>query len=214
MNLVRLQQAEEAFLHRYPGGFDNPVIMAIRKKRHNVDKMIAFTRQNFLKRNFEFPDHIVQNMQKVVSQSSVISRFEKPGFRDFTDSLLPEERGRLSHGLDELLHGNEQAGFDIILGLLKSRKLARWSLMTICQAYFHPQRDILVKPNTTRGVIQYFELTNLHYKPGPSWDFYDAYRAAIHEMKSKVDGSLSPTNVAFTWFLLLSFHGRVLQAGE
>lgn len=214
MNLVRLQQAEAAFLHRYQGGFDNPVIMAIRRKKHNVDKMIAFTRQSFLKRNFEFPDQIIHNMRKVVSQSSVISRFEKPGFRDFIDSLFPEERDLLSSGLAELLHGNEKAGFDTILGLLQSRKLAKWSLMTICQTYFHPQRDVLVKPNTTKGVIQYFELTNLHYQPGPSWDFYNAYRAAIHEMKSRVDRSLSPTNTAFTWFLLLSFHGRVLQDGE
>lgn len=210
MNLVKLKQAEEAFLDRYPGGFDNPELIAIRTKKHNVDKMIAFTQQSFAKRNFRFPDLIVQNMLNVVSRSSVIARFEKPKFREFVDTLFPEERRLLANGVEELLHGNEQTGFEAILDLLRSRKLAKWSLMTICQTYFHPQRDVLVKPNTVKGIIQYFELKDLHYKPTPTWEFYDAYRCTIHEMKSKVDKSLSPTNAAFSWFLLLSFHPNML----
>jgi hypothetical protein len=149
-------------------------------------------------------------MVKIVSRSSVISVFEKIRFREFADTLFPEERKLLSHGLEELLHSNEQLGFETILSLLKSRKLARWSLMTICQTYFHPQRDVLVKPATVKGIIQYFELKELQYKPTPSWDFYAAYRSSIHEMKSIVamdhDPSLlAPTNAAFSWFLLLSF---------
>jgi hypothetical protein len=111
--------------------------------------------------------------------------------------------------LEELLHGNEQLGFGTILGLLKSRKLAKWSLMTICQTYYHPQRDVLVKPTTVKGIIQYFELKDLHYQPTPSWEFYEAYRSTIYIMKSKVDSSLSPTNAAFSWFLLLSFHNNL-----
>lgn len=209
MNLVRLKQAEKAFLNRYPGGFDNPEIVAIRTRKHNVDRMIAFTQESFAKGNFKLPDLIVQNMAKVIGRSSVIARFEKPKFREFTDTLFPHERNVLSHGLEELLHSNEQIGFETILELLQSRKLAKWSLMTICQTYFHPQRDVLVKPTTVKGIIQYFELRDLQYKPAPSWNFYDAYRSTIHEMKSKVDKSLSPSNVAFSWFLLLSFHGNL-----
>jgi hypothetical protein len=144
-------------------------------------------------------------MVKIVSRSSVLSVFEKARFRGFAEALYPEEKNLLSGGLEELLHGDERLGFEIVLDLLKSRKLAKWSLMTICQMYFQPQRDVLVKPMTVKGIIQYFELSDLHYKPTPWWDFYDAYRATIHEMKSKVDKSLSPTNAAFSWFLLLSF---------
>ncbi len=209
MNLGKLKQAEETFLQRYPGGFDNPEIIAIRKKKHNVDKMIAFAQESFSKRNFKLPDQIVQNMIKVVSRSSVISVFEKPRFRDFAEALSSEDRKWLSDALEELLHGKEQIGFETILDMLKSGKLAKWSLMTICQTYFHPQRDVLVKPTTVKGIIEYFELKNLQYKPTPTWAFYDAYRSTIHEMKSKVDKSLSPSNAAFSWFLLLSFHGKV-----
>jgi hypothetical protein len=211
MNVEKLIQAEEAFLSRYPGGFDNPEITAIRKKKHNVDKMIVFTQESFAKSNFKIPDRILQNMIKVVSRSSVISVFEKSKFRDFVRTVSPEDRKCLAGGLEKLLHADERAGFETILDLLKNGKLAKWSLMTICQTYFHPQRDVLVKPATVKGIIEYFELKDLHYKPTPIWTFYAAYRSTIHEMKSKVDQSLSPSNAAFSWFLLLSFHGNVFQ---
>lgn len=209
MNLSKLKQAEEAFLHRYPRGFDNPEIIAIRKKKHNVDKMIAFARERFAKRNFNLSDQVIQNMAKLVSRSSLISVFEKPRFRDLIETLSPENQKCLTEGLEELLHGNEQIGFAAILDLLKSHKLAKWSLMTVCQAYFHPHRDVLVKPATVKGIIEYFELKNLQYEPTPTWAFYEAYRSTLHEMKSKVDQSLAPSNTAFSWFLLLSFQGKV-----
>jgi hypothetical protein len=209
MNIKKLKQAEEAFLFRYPGGFNNPEIIAIRTKRHNVDKMIGFAQESFAKRNFKFPDQIIRNMIKVISRSSVISVFEKPRFRDFAEALSPEGTRLISAGLKELLHGSEQIGFETILEMLRRGKLAKWSLMTVCQTYFHPQREVLVKPATVKGIIEYFELKNLQYEPTPTWAFYETYRSTIHEMKSNVDQSLSPSNAAFSWFLLLSFHGNV-----
>lgn len=209
MNLNKLKRAEEAFLDRYPGGFENPEIIAIRTKKHNVDKMIVFAQESFREKNFKDSDLIVQNMTKVVGRSSVISVFEKPRFRDFIVALSPQDRKYLAGGLEEVLHKNEQLGFETILELLKNGKLAKWSLMTVCQAYFHPHRDVLVKPATVKGIIEYFELKHLQYKPTPTWTFYEAYRATIQETKSKVDPSLSPSNTAFSWFLLLSFHGNL-----
>lgn len=211
MNLDKLKQAEAAFLHRYPGGFDNLEIAAIRNKKHNVDKMIAFARESFSKSRFRLVDGIVDSLVKVVGRSSVISVFEKARFKDFVRALSLEDRNVLVSGLEDLLHKTEKRGFESICDLLKSGKLAKWSLMTICQTYYHPQRDVLVKPMTVKGIIQYFELTDLHYRPTPSWEFYEAYRSTVHEMKSKVDSSLSPTNAAFSWFLLLSFHNQVFD---
>jgi hypothetical protein len=210
MNLSKLKQAEEVFLYRYPGGFDNPEIIAVRTKKHNVDKLISFAHERFAKRNFRLPDLIVQDMINLVSRSSIISRFEKPRFRDLIQNLSLAEQNSLREGLEELLHGVERTGFKTILDILQSGNLAKWSLTTACQAYFHPHRDVLIKPTTVKGILEYFELNHLHYKPTPTWAFYEAYRFAIHEMKSKVDPLLSPSNLAFSWFLLLSFHGKLL----
>ena len=202
-------QAEEIFLSRYPGGFGNPELIALRTKKHNVDKMIAFAQASFAKRDFRFPDLILQNMVKIVSRSSVISVFEKTRFRDYAATLDSADQNSLTVGLEDLLHGDERVGFETILGLFQRAKLGKWSLMTVCQTYFHPQRDVLVKPMTVKGIIDYFELENLQYKPTPTWAFYEAYRSTIHAMKARVDPSLSPSNAAFSWFLLLSFHRNV-----
>jgi hypothetical protein len=209
MNLERLMRAQEAFLYRYPGGFDNPEIIATRVRKHQPDKMMALAQKSFSRENFSHPERIVQNMIKMISRSSIISVFEKPRFRDFANGLNPQEREFLSGGLKELLHGNEQTGFEMILNFLKSEKLAKWSLMTVCQTYFHPQRDVFVKPTTVKGVIEYFELENLQYRPTPSWAFYEAYRSAFLDMKSRVDKSLSPTNAAFSGFLWMTIRGEV-----
>lgn len=96
MNLERLRRAEEAFLHRFPGGFDNPEIIATRVRKHKPDKMMALAQESFSRETFNHPERIVQNMIKMISRSSIISVFEKPRFRDFANGLTPQEREFLS----------------------------------------------------------------------------------------------------------------------
>ncbi|HSJ88992.1 MAG TPA: hypothetical protein VK909_17410 [Anaerolineales bacterium] len=201
MNIQKLKQAEAEFFARYPGGFDNPELIEIRK-HHRLEKMFQLAQQSFAEKYFEQPELIVDNMMKIISQSSLISRFEKPTYRNFNHALLRQEKQRLSKALEAMLYGNQQNGFETLAGMLQTWKLAKWSLMTICQAYYHPQTEVFIKPTTTKNIIRYFELDHLHYYPTPTWAFYDHYRSTINEMKNKVDASLSPNSVAFTGFLM------------
>lgn len=209
MNLKKLKQVEEDFLYRYPGGFENPEMIEIRKK-HKLDKMIEMTQDAFVKRNFRLPDLIVENMVKIITRSSLISVFEKPAFRNFAYSLASDERKRLAKGLEEFLHGEEPTGFEIIQDVLQKGKLAKWSLMTVCPAYYRPGVEVFIKPTTTKEVIHFLELQDLHYHPRPTWAFYRDYRAAINEMKSHVEESLSRYNIGFAGFLMRSMPGRPL----
>lgn len=210
MNIKKLKQAEAAFLNRYPGGFENPVMVEIGKK-HRMDKMIAFAQESFKQRNFDRPDLIVDNMIKVISRASMVSLFEKPKFRDYAKSLSLKSKEILASGLEEILYRNEQYGFETMLEVLKNGKLAKWSLMTICQTYFRPEFEVFIKPTTTKGAIQYFELDNLQYHPTPSWAFYSEYRATINEMKTLVDASLSQYNASFSGFLMITMQEDLLM---
>jgi hypothetical protein len=204
MNLTKLKRAEETFFELYPGGFNNPDMLAMAKK-HKMDKMVQFAQDSFSKKSFKKASKtIVENMIKIVSRSSMVSMFEKPKFKDFANSLKPKDIKLLANGLEKQLYGNEQEGFETVLAILKHGKIAKWPLMTICQIYFRPQFDVFVKPTTAKGVIQYFELESLQYKPAPTWAFYEAYRTAINEMKAEVDSSLSPDNAAFSGFLMVT----------
>jgi hypothetical protein len=207
MNLQKLKQAEKSFFDRYPGGFDHPEMIAIRKV-HKLDKMIELTQESFAKTNFKFPDLIVENMVKVITRSSLISVFEKPKFRDFARSLPHEEKRVLASGLGEFLHGDQQSGFETMLYILRTGKLAKWSLMTVCPAYFHPQVEVFIKPTTVKGIIQTFELEDLQYHPAPTWEFYERYRAAINQMKTFIDPSLARYNIAFSGFMMRSMQGN------
>ena len=207
MNLKKLKQAEETFLKQYPGGFNNSEMVAIGKK-HRMDKMIIITQEGFSKVNFKTSETIIENMIKIMSRSSMVSVFEKPKFKDLVNSLVLQEREAFVSGLKERLYGKEQQGFEIMLDVLKSGKLAKWSLLTIIPIYFRPQTDVFVKPTTAKGIIEFLELKSLQYKPTPTWAFYEEYRAVINEMKSKVDPSLSPGNAAFSGFLMMSLMNK------
>ena len=116
----------------------------------------------------------------------------------------PSEKVFLVKAQHQILHGKQQAGFEAMIDLLQTEKLAKWSLISIIPAYFSPTVEVFVKPTTTKNVIAHFEIDDLLYKPMPSWSFYFRYRDMINSAKSKVDDSLSPSNAAFCGFLMMT----------
>ena len=203
LNLKKLKLAEVEFLQRFPGGFAHPDMQAIGKK-HNVTKMVTFAQESFTKKASKDIDSYAENMIKVVSRSSMVSMFEKPKFRDFVQRLDPSEKAFLVKSLNQVLHGKQQAGFEVMIELLDTEKLAKWSLISIIPAYYAPTTEVFVKPTTTKNVINHFDVKDLIYKPRPSWDFYQRYRAIISAAKDEVDSSLSPSNPAFSGFLMMA----------
>ena len=203
MNLDKLKQAEEKFFNMYPGGFEHPDMVAIGKK-HNMDRTIIQVQEAFAEDQFNDTKTIIQTMSKMVSRSSMVSLFEKPKFRDFVNTLPYQYETILAQGLKEVLHGNQEQGFNMMLDVLLTSKLAKWSLISILPVYYKPFDEVFVKPTTAKGVIQQFELDSLVYKPRPSWEFYQEFRSIINEMKTKVDNRLAPNNAAFTGFLMMS----------
>ena len=206
MNLEKLKQAEQNFLRRYPGGFTHPEMMEISKK-HKPEKMFDMAIDRFRIENFSDSQGIVESMIKIINSSSMVSLFEKPKFRDFANHLDDDRRNLITEGLKQLLHGNKESGFDILVDMLGEEKLAKWTLITIIPVYYSPDIEVFIKPTTTKGVIKYFELDNLIYKPLPTYDFYCRYKDEINNMKKEVSSLLSPSNPAFSGFLMMVMEG-------
>ncbi len=203
MDIKKLKLAEKRFIKRYPGGFNHPEIVEL-KKKHNVDKWISFAKENLSEDSFIDKQKILASVSKVVTSSSLVSVFEKPKYRDFIKGLSLSEQKFFVSALNELLHGKEKVGFESCLELLGRNKLAKWTLITIVQAYYKPKTAIFVKPTTTKNIIDHYGM-DLIYKPKPTWNFYKKYRIEINKMKKEVDKSLSPNGPAFTGFLMMSF---------
>lgn len=199
----KLKAAEAAFMQDFPGGFDHPEMVKIGKK-HKMSQMTEMVQTSFSKKACKDINATIENMIKVVSRSSMVSMFEKPKFRGFARSLSPDEKEFLVAGLVRLLHGKQALGFEAIVDILKTGKLAKWSLISVIPAYFSPTEEVFVKPTTAKNIISFFEVPDLIYKPTPSWEFYEAYRSLINASKGTVDKSLSPSNPAFTGFLMMT----------
>lgn len=203
MNLEKLKQAEQRFLNQHPDGFNDPSMQVI-AKRHRMEKMVEFAQENFSKDCYSHVDQTVENMVKIVNRSSMVSMFEKPKFRDFVSRLDQNQKAYMVDSLIELLHGNQQEGFESLIDLLLLEKIAKWTLLTIIPTYYAPTKEVFVKPNTAKGIIKYFEVEDIVYKPTASWEFYVGYRKLINSTKKKVDKRLSPSNAAFSGFLMMS----------
>lgn len=203
MNREKLKEAAARFVERYPGGFSNPQMLEIVKK-HKVEKMKKMAKDSFAIEQFDCGVKIVEAMLKIASQSSLVSVFEKPRFRDVVQSMNDNEKEHLSQGLKEFLHGDQAVGFGMMTGLLQEYKIAKWPLITVYPIYYRPSIEVFIKPTTAKGVIEYFELTGLKYNARPTFEFYQAYRDQILLMKQDVDESLRVDNAAFCGFLMMS----------
>ena len=181
--------------------------MAAIAKRHKMDKMLEFAEVSFAPGEFARPWVVVENLAKLVSRSSMVSMFEKPKFKQFVAGLDEQNKAAFAEALEERLYGDEGQGFDRMLSMMSEAGLAKWSLISICPVYFAPCKEVYVKPTTTKGVISALELEGLVYRPKPDWDFYERYREIITEMKQLVCPSLSPSNAAFTGFLMMGLGG-------
>lgn len=200
----KLKSFEDRFLSRYPGGFADPEIQQ-QVKKHKMEKLTDFAQEAFSKKAFDDSSALVEDMIRMVSRSSMVSVFEKPKFRDFVHSLTAQDKVFLSESLKLFLHGKKQeTGFERMVDLLASAKLAKWSLLTVFGAYYAPSEEVFIKPTTCKNVLRTFSFDDITYSPKPTWDFYQEYRERINAMKMCVDESLRPSNAAFSGFLMMS----------
>ncbi len=204
MNIKRLKDLEERFLSEYKDGFESEDMKKIAKK-HNLQKNVNNIHIVCSKDNFKEGLNIYDDIVKVVTKSSLVSVFEKMKFRDLVKELDLIERHMLIDAVYELLHGDEQEGFELMVNLLSPYKLAKWPIITVFRAYYYPQNDILIKPTTVKKIIKYLELEDVVYSPKANYAFYNRYRLYLNELKKHVaNETLKPNNPAFSGFLMMT----------
>jgi hypothetical protein len=186
----------------YPNAFDNEDLKKIGKK-HGMAKHEKYIREACSKENFKNGLNIFEDVAKIVSRSSLVSVFEKMRFRDLMKEFDLMEKREFLDAVYENLHGNERQGFERLVNLLDPYKLAKWPIITIFQTYYNPKKSVFMKPTTVKKIIKYLEL-DLKYVVRPDFTLYKEYKKVINEMKKLVDKRLSPSNPAFSGFLMLT----------
>lgn len=205
MNLQKLKELEEDFFEYYPKGFEDEEILKI-TKRFKSEKFTQEVHELFTKDNFAQAQIICDNFAKIVSKSPLISLFEKPKLKDAIKSMGLYQKDMLSIALYEMLYGDFKDGFEDLVEILASYNLAKWSLVTLIPYYFSRKEHFFIKPTTTKDIIKHLEITNLTYKPTPSYEFYAQYKKVLDELKANVDESLGFDNAGFTGFLKIAMN--------
>ncbi len=203
MNLKKLKEAEESFFTFYPKGFEDEALLPI-IKRHNTAKIGESVREMFAPERFSRAEEMGESFTKIVSKSSLISLFEKPKVRDMVRQMSMEQQDMFSIGLYELLHSNQEKGFEILVDVLSIYKLAKWSIVTLIPYYYAREKAFFIKPTTTKEIIKFFEIEGLTYKPRPTYEFYVKYTKILEEMKSHVSPMIGADNAGFTGFLMMA----------
>lgn len=203
MNIKRLKQSEARFFSTYKQGFNDEELKKVGKK-HNIQKHVDNIHNLCSKESFKQGLNIYEELTKIVLKSSLVSVFEKVKFRDLVKEFDLTERKLFIEAIYELIHGDEQYGFEAMVNLLLPYKLAKWPIITIFRAYYFPHDDIFIKPTTVKNVIKTFELEDIKYTPKVNYDFYQKYRIYFNEMKKHVDPNLAPNNPAFSGFLMIT----------
>jgi hypothetical protein len=204
MNTDKLRQAEARFLGSYPGGFADPGMAHI-KKKHDVDKLVAFAQEQLSRASCSRPEQFCESLVKLISRSSMVSRFEKPKFRDCIRSFNSQEKQQLALAYEKLLYGRAKAqGFADIVSLLQRYGIAKWPVVSAAPFYLFPDREAFVKPTTAKRILAFLEVDELRYQAAPSWEFYRGYRDVLKAVKQEVVSSLAPNYAALSGFLMVS----------
>lgn len=206
MNLEKLKGLEEEFLKKYPDGFDDDTMKKI-KKKHNLQKHVDYIHEVCSEENLKKGVEVYASVVKVITRSSMVSVFEKMRFRDASSDFSKVEKMEFLDAVNELIHGREKKGFNMMLSILSRYNLAKWPIITAWKAYYYPKRDVFVKPTTVKKIIKYLELENVKYTPTPNYGFYRKYKKHINDIKKEVKTkSLKPNNPAFSGFLMMTIN--------
>jgi len=203
MNLNKLKDLESEFLERYPKGFKDEYFFP-RMKKFKPEKLEEFAKDVLKKENFSNPNQLVEDFNKVIQKSVMVSLFDKLKLRDAIATLNSYEKDMLSIEIYELLYGNKKEGFEGLVEFLAEHKLAKWTLISIVPYTINRQTEYFIKPTTTKNIIKYFEQSHLIYKPKPSYEFYENYTKFLDELKSNTHETLTFDNAVFTGFFKIS----------
>ncbi len=157
-----------------------------------MDKLADFAHTHLTEAALSRPQRFVDTLLTIVSRSSMVSRFEKPPFREFLDGLDSKDKRRLTEAFGKRLFGRKKReGFAEIVDLLARYKLARWSLVSaICTSISHPRRRLSSNLRRPERSLPFSTSRSFNTTPRPSWAFYVGYRNLILDIEG--EGRLEP----------------------
>jgi hypothetical protein len=195
----------QAFLAKYPGGFDSPEYTReerdFKVKAHELAtrELAADTLRAALEAGRH--DDIVEAALRVMNATTLVFPNEKIAFRNSVAS--PAARATFAPVFVELLHG---AGpfkdrFDEFAELLAEAGAGKWTVATYYPYLLFPREHMFLKPEVTQRAADAYGYS-LEYEARPNWNTYEKLLAFSQMLSERLE-PLKPRDMldvqSFLW---------------
>jgi hypothetical protein len=195
----------QAFLARYPGGFQSSEY-ARDERNYKVAAHELATRElgaEALKEALAAGrnDDIVEAAHRVMNATNLVFPNEKIAFRNAV--AAPEARERFARVFVDLLHGDGlfRDRFDAFAESLADAGAGKWTVATYYPYLLFPREHMFLKPEVTQRAADAYGYV-LEYEARPNWNTYEKL-LAFAQMVSDRLAPLRPTDMldvqSFIW---------------
>lgn len=184
---------EQSFLRQFPNGLQDDEFKMLGKKHQSSDRIIkmfkeSITIKNLTTRNESIQEETMKSIIKAISQSTLISTFEKVAFKNYIKDTKIHKP--FMEALANMLHDCNEDTMNAFVHVCSLKKnetnanIAKWPIVTFFLAYFDPQNEIFIKPTTIKQVA-YIMNVDIEYQALPNFNTYKKARNMILDFKQQ-----------------------------
>lgn len=184
---------EQSFLRQFPNGLQDDEFKMLGKKHQSSDRIIkmfkeSITIKNLTTRNESIQEETMKSIIKAISQSTLISTFEKVAFKNYIKDTKIHKP--FMEALANMLHDCNEDTMNAFVHVCSLKKnetnanIAKWPIVTFFLAYFDPQNEIFIKPTTIKQVA-YIMNVDIEYQALPNFNTYKKARKMILDFKQQ-----------------------------
>ncbi len=190
---MNIQQIDQLFLRRYPNGVNDDAFVSIGRKHQSSDRILAtfqeqLTINRLISTNRAIQEETIKAIIKVVSQSTLLSTFDKIAFKNY----MKDQKiyGLFLHALAEMLNDFNEETLDAFVKVCSLKKqesnanIAKWPIVSFFLTYHDPYEHIFIKPTTIKQLSKVLDY-DIQYHALPNYQTYKLAREMVFDFKNQ-----------------------------
>ncbi|MGL4382375.1 MAG: hypothetical protein ACRCTA_01510 [Bacilli bacterium] len=189
---MHLLYIDDLFLNFFPNGLNDASFTELGKKYRSSNKVLSlikeYTLTDLLLSDSYHLNNNIAFITKIVTLVPMVSTFEKIAFKNYINHSDVQVEFCLK--LYALITNNNQANFEAFIDHLCLKKnerncnAAKWPIITFFLAYFNEDREVFIKPTTTKKLANVLGY-DIKYQAYPNYQTYTLVKEMILDYKKQ-----------------------------
>lgn len=184
---------EQSFLRQFPNGLEDETFKMLGKKHQSSNRILmmfkdSITLKNLTSRNESIREETMKSIIKAVTQSTLISTFEKVAFKNYIkDTRIHQPFMETLAALLNDCNEETMSAFVHVCSIKKNEtnaNIAKWPIITFFLAYSDPYNEVFIKPTTIKQVAKIMNV-DIEYQALPNFNTYERARNMILDFKKQ-----------------------------